>query len=292
MSLPAEGQTQTASLSSGGPERPVPAPKDGPAIELLEVSKAFGSTVVLDRVSLAFPSGQTTVIVGPSGTGKSVLLKHIVGLLMPDSGVIRVFGQDITRLNEKALVSIRQRFGMLFQDGALFGSMTVGENVAFPLVHHTRLSPEEQRQKVAEKLEMVGLKGIEGRYPAELSGGMRKRVALARAIVMEPEIVLFDEPHSGLDPMTADAIDDLIVEMKQRLRITFVVISHDIVGTFRIADAIGMLYKGRLVASGTPDAFRSSSDPIVRQFLARNLAGSPMEAAILDFPTRSPRARE
>lgn len=289
MSHPAD-RSESAALVPG-PSSP-PAPARPPVIELVEVSKAFGSHVVLDRVSLAFPTGQTTVIVGPSGTGKSVLLKHIVGLLMPDSGQVKVFGQNITGMREKELVPIRQRFGMLFQDGALFSSMTVAENVAFPLLHHTRHSLAEQKRIVSEKLEMVGLRGIEARYPAELSGGMRKRVALARAIVMEPEIVLFDEPHSGLDPMTADAIDDLIVQMKQRLRITFVVISHDIVGTFRIADVIGMLYKGRLVASGSPEQFRASDDPIVRQFLARNLVGSPTEAAILDFPNRTQRARE
>lgn len=247
------------------------------AIEFSHVSKAFGNHKVLDDVSFALEKGETTVIVGPSGTGKSVLLKHIVGLLQPDAGVIRVLGQEVTKLPERELVNLRKRFGMLFQDGALFGSMSVAENVAFPLKHHTRLTAQQMRAVAREKLELVGLKNIEERYPGELSGGMRKRVALARAIVMEPEVVLFDEPHSGLDPMTADAIDDLILEMKQRLRITFVVISHDIVGTFRIADAIGMLYHGKLLEFGTPDHFRTCENPIVRQFLARNLTGSPLE---------------
>lgn len=248
------------------------------AIEFSHVSKAFGKLQVLQDVSFRLVQGQTTVIVGPSGTGKSVLLKHIVGLLLPDSGSVRVLGQEVTTLKGKELTALRKRFGMLFQDGALFGSMTVGENVAFPLLHHTRLSPARIKEIVADKLHLVGLSGIENKSPAELSGGMRKRVALARAIVMEPEIVLFDEPHSGLDPMTADAIDELILEMKERLRITFVVISHDIVGTFKIADAVGMLYQGKLVEFGTPEALKRSQNPVVRQFLARNLTGSPLES--------------
>jgi len=250
-----------------------------PAVEFIQVSKSFGDLTVLDEVTLHIPANRTTVIVGPSGTGKSVLLKHIVGLLMPDSGTVRVFGQDITRLNTQALTRIRRRFGMLFQDGALFGSMTVGENVSFPLRHHLSLSEGRMREIVGEKLDLVGLSGIESKLPSELSGGMRKRVALARAIVMEPEIVLFDEPHSGLDPVTADAIDDLILEMKKRLRITFVVISHDIVGTFKIADDIGMLYQGKLLEFAPPALFRRSKNTVVRQFLARNLTGSPLEAS-------------
>jgi len=251
------------------------------AIEFIHVSKAFGLHRVLDDVSFSILKGDTTVIVGPSGTGKSVLLKHIVGLLMPDSGQIRVLGQDVTQLGNSALTRLRKKFGMLFQDGALFGSMTVGENVAFPLTHHSGFSAARIKDVVAEKLALVGLPGIERKSPAELSGGMRKRVALARAIAMEPEIVLFDEPHSGLDPMTADAIDDLILEMKERLKITFVVISHDIVGTLKIADAIGMLYKGKLLEYGPTELFRASSHPVVRQFLARNLTGSPQDAFAL-----------
>ncbi len=249
--------------------------EDRPVIELVDVCKSFDDQVVLDHVSLSIPANRTTVIVGPSGTGKSVLLKHIVGLIRPDAGRVQVFGKDITRMKERELVAVRKRFGMLFQDGALFGSMTVGENVAFPLVHHTSLPRDQVREVVAQKLALVGLPGIEHKYPGELSGGMRKRVALARAIVLEPEVVLFDEPLSGLDPLTADAIDDLILEMKERLKVTFVVISHDIVGTFRVADLIGMLYHGKLVACGKPEEFRRSPVPLVQQFLARNLVAVP-----------------
>ena len=259
------------------PSRQALEQDEEPIIRFVDVCKAFDEQIVLDHVSLDIPRNRTTVIVGPSGTGKSVLLKHIVGLMRPDSGRVVVFGEDIAALNQPGLVRLRKRFGMLFQDGALFGSMTVGENIAFPLVHHTRLSRAAIRRKVAEKLALVGLPGIEHKYPSELSGGMRKRVALARAIVLEPEVVLFDEPQSGLDPLTADAIDDLILEMKERLKVTFVVISHDIVGTFRIADTIGMLYRGRIVATGTPDDFRRTTDPLVRRFLARNLVEPPVE---------------
>jgi len=241
-------------------------------IELEGVYKSFGETQVLHDISLGIPAGETTAIIGASGTGKSVLLKHIIGLLRPDRGAVRVFGQDVAAASERQLYALRRRMGMLFQDGALFDSLTVGQNVGFPLEHHRKaLGPTERQRLVDEKLEWVGLPGFSGRGIASLSGGQRKRVGLARAIVMEPEIILFDEPNSGLDPLTSEAIDQLIIDMKRRLGITFVVISHDIVGTVKVADHIGMLYEGRLVEFGPTRQVLASTDPIVKNFLRRNL---------------------
>ncbi len=240
-------------------------------IEVDAVHKAFGDHVVLDGVSLSIPPRQTTAIIGPSGTGKSVLIKLIVGLLQPDAGRITCFGTDMATAREPELYAVRRRFGMLFQDGALFDSMSVGDNVGFPLVHHSKLSPAEIRARVDDKLALVGLPGIADRAISSLSGGQRKRVGLARAIITEPEVVLFDEPNSGLDPMTSDQIDELILEMKQALGITFIVISHDIVGTVNVADHIAMLYGGKLVAWAPTPAFVRSEVPIVRAFLKRNL---------------------
>ncbi len=248
-----------------------------PIIRFEHVRKAFGELVVLGDLSLDVEAGKTTVIMGPSGTGKSVFLKLLVGLLEPDEGRIWVTGEEVTGAREKRLRTIRKRLGMMFQEGALFDSMTVYENVSFPLRRHTRMKEAQMREVVAEKLARVGLPGIEGKMPAELSGGMRRRVGLARAIVLDPQIVLFDEPTSGLDPVTSDSVDELIAEMKAALGITFVVISHDIVGSFRIADRIGMLYKGRLIALGTPEEVKRSRDPFVRQFLGRNLQLPPLE---------------
>jgi phospholipid/cholesterol/gamma-HCH transport system ATP-binding protein len=243
-----------------------------PPVALRDLHKRFGALVVLDGVSLDVPAGQTTAIIGPSGTGKSVLLKHIVGLIQPDAGAVRVFGVDMAQADERALYAVRRRIGMLFQDGALFDSMSVGENVGFPLLHHRRDLPvARRRERVEEVLEMVGLPGLAGRAPSSLSGGQRKRVGLARAIVLEPEVVLFDEPNSGLDPLTSGAIDELILEMKARLHVSFVIISHDIVGTVRVADRVAMLHGGRLVAWGPTAEVVRSEDPVVRAFLARNL---------------------
>ena len=253
-------------------------------IELKGVCKAFGDNVILRDISLKIPPGQTTAIVGPSGTGKSVMLKHIVGLLRPDAGEVLCFGTDMATATEKQLFDVRRRFGMLFQDGALFDSMSVGDNIAFPLVHHApNMSEEERRERVDEKLSLVGLPGIYDRSTSSLSGGQRKRVGLARAIVMEPEVVLFDEPNSGLDPLTSDAIDELICQMKEALGITFIVISHDIVGTINVADHIAMLFGGDLVAFAPPREFVQLDIPIVRSFLQRNLVlpESPGEVARL-----------
>jgi phospholipid/cholesterol/gamma-HCH transport system ATP-binding protein len=245
--------------------------EDEPIIRFCNVQKAFGDNVVLSGVDLDIPRGKTTVILGPSGTGKSVLIKLLVGLLEPDGGAIFIDGVDITEAGVHEMFAFRKRVGMLFQDGALFDSMTVAENIGFPLRRHTDLSEEKIAAEVSMRLEQVGLPGTENLLPSALSGGMRKRVSLARAIILEPEILLFDEPNSGLDPITSDEIDALIARMKAELGITFIVISHDIVGAFAIADKIAMLYKGQLVAEGSPDELLASRTPIVRQFLSRNI---------------------
>jgi len=264
----------------------VSSAEQGPAIRIEAVRKAFGDHVVLDGISMDIPTGETTAIIGPSGTGKSVLLKLIVGLLHPDAGRVLCFGTDMGAATERELYAVRRRFGMLFQDGALFDSMTVGENIGFPLVQHTRLPPAEIRARVEDKLALVGLPGTWGRSISSLSGGQRKRVGLARAIITEPEVVLFDEPNSGLDPMTSDQIDELIVEMKRQLGVTFVVISHDIVGTVKVADHIAMLFDGHLVAWDRTARFLRTDVPIVRQFLQRNLVlpTGPDEVAVLPSP--------
>jgi len=241
-------------------------------IALENVCKSFGDHLVLDDISLKIPLGQTTAIIGPSGAGKSVLLKHVVGLVRPDSGSVMVLGTDMATAREKDLYGVRRRIGMLFQDGALFDSMTVGENIAFPLEHHRRdLTDSERMARVEEVLGQVELPGFAQRAVSELSGGQRKRVGLARAIVTQPELVLFDEPNSGLDPLTSDSIDALIGHMQEVLGITFLVISHDIVGTLNVADNIGMLYGGKLIAWGETSEVVRSEHPIVRSFLQRNI---------------------
>ena len=247
-----------------------------PIIVFEGVHKAFRGQKVLDGLDLGIPRGQTTVIIGRSGGGKSVTLKHMIGLMRPDRGRILVDGEDITRLEKGPLNEVRRRFGMLFQEGALFDSLTVGENVAFPLVEHTRLGRAEIERRVSEMLVTVGLPGTEAKMPAELSGGMRKRVGLARALILEPEIVLFDEPTSGLDPIMADAIDRLILRTQQQSGRTYVVISHDIRATFKIAHKIAMLYEGRIIAEGTPEEIRSNPNPILAQFL-RGTAEGPIQ---------------
>jgi phospholipid/cholesterol/gamma-HCH transport system ATP-binding protein len=245
--------------------------KREPIIRFEGVCKAFGENVVLDGFDIELEAGATSVIIGPSGTGKSVFLKLLVGLLYPDSGEIWVDGVNVGSASDRELYALRRRIGMLFQDGALFDSMSVSDNIAFPLRRHSSLGEPAIKAKVTGVLDQVGLPGIEQQMPAELSGGMRKRVSLARAIITQPQIILFDEPNSGLDPVRSDEIDALIRRMKDELGITFVIISHDIVGTFRVADYIGMLYSGSLVAQGTPsDLLRSHKDE-VRQFLSRNL---------------------
>jgi phospholipid/cholesterol/gamma-HCH transport system ATP-binding protein len=242
-------------------------------INLVDIHKSFGKNVVLNGLDLFIEVGKVTVIIGQSGGGKSVLLKHMIGLIRPDKGKVEIDGQDISGFNERQLNEIRKRFGMLFQEAALFDSMTVGQNVAFPLIEHSKLPKSEIKEIVSEKLADVGLRGVEDKMPSELSGGMKKRVGLARAIALEPEIILFDEPTTGLDPIMADAIDQLIVDIQSRLSVTCVVISHDITGTFKIAHKIAMLYQGKIIEYGAPEEIKNGRNPILKQFLEGNMEG-------------------
>jgi len=248
----------------------------GNIIELRDIYKSFGSQQVLKGINLAIPRGETTVIIGRSGGGKSVMLKHMIGLIKPDQGQVLVEGDDIVTMGDHRLNQVRRRFGMLFQDAALFDSMNVLDNVAFPLREHTRLPEQEIKDKVAEKLAMVGLTGVEKKMPGELSGGMRKRVGLARAITLEPEIILYDEPTTGLDPPLSAAINRLISETQERLGVTSVVISHDIEGAYEVGHNIAMLYLGKIIAQGAPSAIRDSSDEVVQQFI-HGWAEGPIE---------------
>jgi phospholipid/cholesterol/gamma-HCH transport system ATP-binding protein len=240
---------------------------DNIAIRVEDVHKSFGGQKVLNGIDLSVERGKTTVIIGKSGGGKSVLMKHLIGLVKPDHGEIWIEGVEITRLKERQLNDVRRRFGMLFQEAALFDSMTVEENVAFPLREHTNLTEAEIERIAGEKLRQVGLYDAGDKMPSDLSGGMNKRVGLARALALDPEIVLFDEPTSALDPVISLTIEDLIKETQSRLKKTYVVISHDILGMFRIADNVAMLYEGRIVAFGTPYEIRRNDHPAVREFM-------------------------
>lgn len=242
-------------------------------IEIKDVFKSFGDNQVLRGVDLTINKGETSVIIGRSGCGKSVLLKLIMGLLKPDSGKILVNGDDIPSLNDNQLNTVRQKFGMLFQASALFDSMTVDENVGLGLREHTNLSEEQVKEKVKEKLKMVGLAAVEQTKPAELSGGMKKRVGLARAIAMDPEYVLFDEPTTGLDPIMADVINELIIDLRNTLSITSIAVTHDIVSAYKIADRIAMLYEGKIVFVGTPEEVKNTDNPVVRQFVEGSSQG-------------------
>jgi len=240
-------------------------------IEVKDLWKSFGDNHVLKGVSLSIAERETFVVLGSSGSGKTVLMKHVIGLLKPDSGTVLVDGVEMSALSGKELTEARQRFGMVFQGAALFDSMTVLENVAFPLRERRgrRMPAGEIRQRVVEKLSVVDLgEEVLERWPSELSGGMRKRVALARALVSEPRIVLYDEPTTGLDPITTEYVDEMIVHARERLGITSMVISHDIASAFRVADRVGVLYDGHLAAVGTPLEVRASPDPFVQRFLS------------------------
>ena len=242
-------------------------------IEIRGLKKRLGSKQVLDGVDLEVKTGECMVVMGRSGTGKSVLLKHIIGLMTPDAGTIEIDDVEISRLGERELNEVRKHFGMLFQGAALFDSLTVRENVALPLREHTRLSDAEVRSRVTERLEWVGLKGVEDMKPASLSGGMKKRVGLARAIAMDPKCVLYDEPTTGLDPIMADAIDQLIHSLQQRMGTTSVVVTHDMQSAFKVADRMALLNEGRVVFLGTVEDVRTTKDPLVRQFVEGSSEG-------------------
>ncbi|HOV91185.1 MAG TPA: ABC transporter ATP-binding protein [Syntrophorhabdaceae bacterium] len=240
---------------------------NGTVIKINNLHKAFGTQKVLDGIDLDIKQGEITVIIGKSGGGKSVLMKHLIGLLKPDEGEIWIDDRDITKLKEKDLNEVRKKFGMLFQEAALFDSMNVLDNVAFPVREHTKLPDKEIIRMAQERLRNVGLAGFEDKMPSELSGGMRKRVGLARALILDPGIILFDEPTSALDPITALTILDLIKETQERLQKTYVVISHDILGMFRIAHKVAMLYNGKVIEFGTPKEIRQSKKEEIKEFL-------------------------
>lgn len=236
-------------------------------IEVRDLKKSFNSNPVLDGVNLRIEKGESVVVIGRSGGGKSILLKHLIGLLRPDSGEVLIEGENIVSMNERELLRVRRKFGMLFQGAALFDSMTVAENVAFAFRSNRSMEPSEVAKKVAEVLDMVDLPGIEDKRPSELSGGMRKRVGLARAIIYEPQIILYDEPTTGLDPIVADSIDQLILRVRDCLDVTTVVVTHDMRSARRVGQRILMLHEKKIYAAGPTDQFFQSQDPIVRRFI-------------------------
>jgi len=248
------------------PDSQLPTPNSA-VIELRHISKRFGRLVVLDDLSLSVERGKCLVVIGPSGTGKSVMLKHIVGLICPDSGEVWYDGRRIDDLPERQVMALRTEFGFLFQMGALFDSMTVADNVAFPLVEHSAMRGAAVRATAEAKLAMVGLQGSGSKMPMEMSGGQRKRVALARAIALGPKVILYDEPTTGLDPIRSDVINELIIKLQRELHVTSVVVTHDMQSAMKVADRIVMLTKGRIVFDGTPDQRRDDPDPVVRRFV-------------------------
>ena len=243
-------------------------------IEIIDLHKSFGKNHVLQGVNLKVDRGESMVVMGGSGSGKTILIKHIIRLLRPDSGKVIVDGRDMAELNEKELYKMRKRFGMLFQSAALFDSLSVWENVGFALLRKRQMKESDVKKIAIEELKVVGLTGVEDLMPSELSGGMKKRVGLARAIIHNPEILLYDEPTTGLDPILANTIGDLILELKKRLSVTSVTITHDIQAAYKIADRIAMLFKGRIIETGRPDEIKNTTNPVVRQFISGGLAAS------------------
>jgi phospholipid/cholesterol/gamma-HCH transport system ATP-binding protein len=236
-------------------------------VEVADLVRKFGDRAVIDDLSFKIHRGETLVIMGGSGCGKSTLLRHIIGVMKPTAGSVKIFGEEITTMNDREVASIRRRFGMLFQSGALLASMTVGENVALPLAQHTDMTPEEIEEVVTRKLQMVGLTGFENLKPAEISGGMKKRVGLARALALDPELLFSDEPTSGLDPIMTSVVDKLTLELTRQSGMTAVVVTHDMTSAFRIATRMIMLNRGKIIAQGTPDEIRTSPNPEVQQFI-------------------------
>lgn len=243
-------------------------------IEIIDLHKSFGKNHVLQGVNLKVDRGESMVVMGGSGSGKTILIKHIIRLLRPDSGKVIVNERDMAELNEKELYKMRKRFGMLFQSAALFDSLSVWENVGFALLRERQMKESDVKKIAIEELKVVGLTGVEDLMPSELSGGMKKRVGLARAIIHNPEILLYDEPTTGLDPILANTIGDLILELKKRLSVTSVTITHDIQAAYKIADRIAMLFKGRIIETGRPDEIKNTTNPVVRQFISGGLAAS------------------
>ncbi|MEK6727245.1 MAG: ABC transporter ATP-binding protein [Candidatus Omnitrophota bacterium] len=251
-------------------------------IEAIGVSKSFGEHKVLDEFNLKINTGETCVIIGRSGCGKSVFLKHVVGLFRPDKGKVLVEGKEVGRLSQEELNELRMKISMVFQGGALFDSMTVGENVGFGLIEHTKIGKKELLERIEESLCLVGLCGIVNLTPSELSGGMKKRVALARAICIKPQILLYDEPTTGVDPITADSINDLIKSLHDKLRVTSVVVTHDMKSAYKVADRIAMLYQGKIIAEGTPDEIQNTNHAVVHQFI-NGLAQGPITETLERF---------
>lgn len=242
-------------------------------IEIQGLCKRFGGKEVLKSLDLTIHDGETIVIIGGSGCGKSVLLKHIIGLMEPEEGSVTIDGVNIFTLSTRDQDQFRLSLGMLFQGAALFDSLTVRENVGFSLYEHTNLAPAEIEKRVQEKLGLVGLHEIEDLMPSDLSGGMKKRVGLARAICNEPKIILYDEPTTGLDPINADSINDLILRMQEKLKVTSIVVTHDMISAYKVANRIAMLYDGKIIGLGSPDEIKNTSNPIVRQFITGSAKG-------------------
>lgn len=236
-------------------------------IRLQNIHKSFGATQVLHGIDLHVKKGETLVIVGPSGTGKSVTLQHTLGLLHPDEGEVLIDGADLSSAKGKELKRLRDKFGVLFQSGALINWLSVGDNIALPLMERTKLRDKEIAEKVNHVLTLVGMEGVENKMPSEISGGMKKRAGLARAIVTDPEIILYDEPTSGLDPVLSRKIDKLITDLKRKLKITSIVVTHDMISAFAMADKIAMLHGGKVIEEGTVKEFRNSTNPIVQEFI-------------------------
>ncbi len=252
-------------------------------IEINNLSKSFGTNVVLNQLNLKVKTGETKVIIGRSGAGKSVLLKSIVGLVRPDQGSIKINGVEVTNLLEKDYNKIRMEMGMVFQGGALFDSMNVEENVGFVLNEFMKLDKKTIKDKVADSLAMVGMQGVENLMPSELSGGMKKRVSLARVLCMEPQTILYDEPTSEVDPITADAINNLIIELRNKLKVTSIVVTHDMNMAYKVADSIVMFYHGQVIAEGTPEEIRNTKHPVVKQFIYGEAHGPITEGENLIF---------